>query len=293
MNAYLLGVDGGGSSTEFCLGDMQGNVLFSVFSGSSSFKSVGREEALANIRDGLRQLEERGISLGEISKGVWGLSGCDTPEDQALYEEMLSQAGLGSNHRVVNDGLLAFWARAEAPGMVSVAGTGSIVLGFDSRGASYRLGGWHYAFSDLGSGYWMGCSLLRELALWLEGCREEDPVFRRVCGERPAQEVLCSLSNLTEGKQLAAYARPVLDTAESPLCNELRTRAAEYLCRYAKTMEEKVRMPGRRTRVVLSGGLFQNPGFRQLVSENLLREMDAEVIWQDNSPALGGLRLAK
>lgn len=285
MNRYLLGVDGGGTSTEFCLAEETGTVLFSVFSGSTSYKSVGREAALDHIRDGLKQIGDRGIDLAQIRMGVWGLSGCDTPEDQAAYEALLKAAGLGANHRVVNDAVLAFRAGAEPPGMVIIAGTGSIVMGFDARGVIHRLGGWHYAFSDLGSGYWMGARLLRETALWLDGCREEDPVFRKVCGDETPDRVLCRLSNLTEGTEIAAFARLALEE-DSPLCEDIRRQAAEYLAGYGAAMRKRIGEDGK---IVLSGGLFRNDAFYSRVASRL----GGEVIRQERSPALGGIRLAK
>lgn len=282
---YLLGVDGGGSSTEFALADTKGNILFSVFSGSTSHKSVGKEAALANICAGLRKLEEKGIGLSEIVYGVWGLSGCDTPEDRAGFEDMLHSAGLGENHTVVNDALLAFRARAEAPGMVLIAGTGSIVMGFGKDGAVYRLGGWHYAFSDLGSGYWLGASLLRETALWLDGCREWDPVFDAVCAGRTPEETLNAFSNLKDGDEIGAFARLVLETEDSPLCAILKAQAAAYLCGYGKAMSDKLGQAGS---IVLSGGLFRNDGFRAMVTAKL----GENAIWKDVSPAVGGIRMA-
>ena len=285
MSGYLLGVDGGGTFTEFCVAEETGAVLFSVFSGSASYKSVGREAALDHIRNGLEQIGDRGIAPAHIRMGVWGLSGCDTPEDQAAYEALLKDAGLGANHRVVNDAVLAFWAGAEPPGMVIIAGTGSIVMGFDGRGGIHRLGGWHYAFSDLGSGYWMGAQLLRETALWLEGCREEDPVFRKVCDNETPPAALCRLSNLTEGTEIAAFARLALEE-DSPLCGEIRRQAAEYLAGYAAAMRKQI---GADAKILLSGGLFRNDGFYNLVASRL----GGEVLRQERSPALGGIRLVK
>ena len=42
------------------------------------------------------------------------------------------------------------------PGVIAIAGTGSIVYGRDAAGHTARAGGWGFAVSDEGSGYWIG-----------------------------------------------------------------------------------------------------------------------------------------
>lgn len=63
---------------------------------------------------------------------------------------------------LANDAVLAFYAQADSPGLVIVAGTGSIILGIKEDGEIYRVGGWGYNFSDLGSGYDIGRKLLKK-----------------------------------------------------------------------------------------------------------------------------------
>jgi N-acetylglucosamine kinase-like BadF-type ATPase len=42
------------------------------------------------------------------------------------------------------------------PGVIAIAGTGSIVYGRDAVGRTARAGGWGFAISDEGSGHWIG-----------------------------------------------------------------------------------------------------------------------------------------
>ena len=174
MSKLYLSVDGGGTKTELCVAEGDGKILLSLAGGATSFKSVGNAAAFANMRELVRRMENSGIRASHITKSVWGMSGCDTPEDRVVYEAMIQQAGFPPEKTlVVNDAVLPFWAAADVPGVVVIAGTGSIVVGVDSQGRTSRIGGWNYSFSDLGSGYWMACRLLREMTLWLDGCRED------------------------------------------------------------------------------------------------------------------------
>src|SRR6185295_3235694 len=63
---------------------------------------------------------------------------------------------------VVNDALVALEAGApDRPGVVVIAGTGSIAYGRNERNEAARAGGWGYVLGDEGSGYWIGRAALR------------------------------------------------------------------------------------------------------------------------------------
>lgn len=298
MSKLYLGVDGGGSKTELCVADGSGKTVLTLNGGPTSFKSVGNAAAFANMRELVRQMERAGIRAEHIQRSVWGMSGCDTPEDRVVYEAMIQQAGFPEERTtVVNDALLPFWAAADVPGVVVIAGTGSIVVGIDSQGNAQRIGGWNYSFSDLGSGYWMSCRLLREMTLWLDGCREDCFTFRAVEKKLLPQgggreEMLYRLSNLTKGDEIASFASIVLETAESPLCKKLRQGAVDSLTLYAGRMLENLREKGEKDlKIVLSGGLFKSDCFRAQALEAM--EKLAPVVVNTVSPALGGVRIAE
>src|SRR5438046_6075315 len=63
---------------------------------------------------------------------------------------------------VVGDVEIAFEdAFGDGPGVLVIAGTGSIAYGRNSEGAIARAGGWGHAISDEGSGYWIGVESVR------------------------------------------------------------------------------------------------------------------------------------
>jgi N-acetylglucosamine kinase-like BadF-type ATPase len=58
---------------------------------------------------------------------------------------------------VVGDTVIALEAAFGAgPGVIAIAGTGSIAYGRDANGHTARAGGWGFAISDQGSGHWIG-----------------------------------------------------------------------------------------------------------------------------------------
>ena len=57
----------------------------------------------------------------------------------------------------------------DEPGVVIVAGTGSIAYGRNARGEAARAGGWGYVLGDEGSGYWIGRLALRAVVRQADG----------------------------------------------------------------------------------------------------------------------------
>lgn len=298
MTKLYLGVYASGTQTDFLVVDEDGKEVLSLHGATISFKAVGNAKAFATMRELTRQMEMAGIRPRLLARSVWGISGCDTPEDHRVCEAMVQQAGFPSERTFVTNGaVLPFWAAADLPGVVVVAGTGSVVMGIDSKGSISRIGGWNYAFSDLGSGYWMGCALLREQTLWLDGCRDDCFTFRKVEQKLmpeggSKEEMLYRLSTLTKGDDIASYASIVLETAESPLCKRLRQEAAEKLTSYAGQMLQNLRAKGEKDlKIVLAGSLMKSKCFCDQAVEAM--QTLAPVIVCDVPAAMGGIRIAR
>ena len=96
------------------------------------------------------RLSPRGVAaLVVAAKGVW------TPAERRLEERRLR--GLARRVRVVSDVEAAFLgALGDGPGILLLAGTGSIILGRNRRGRWARAGGLGPLLGDEGSAFWIG-----------------------------------------------------------------------------------------------------------------------------------------
>jgi N-acetylglucosamine kinase-like BadF-type ATPase len=153
----FLGVDGGGTKTDFLLIDATGAVLASHRGGSAYYLESGLDALQAMMFAGIEAtLKQAGIATYELEYAFLGLPAYG--EDRAMLPRLdgiaadLLPAG---RYRCGND-VVCGWAGALAAGdgINIVAGTGSIAYGeFEGRGA--RAGGWGELFSDEGSAYWI------------------------------------------------------------------------------------------------------------------------------------------
>src|SRR5438874_73563 len=142
-----LGIDGGGSKTAFLLVDEYYNEVCHVQSGPSNWLSVGADAAKEAITEGISHLTERpNIVCG-------GFAGAARPDSAAFYKEVLQSLVPGAQIIIESDAFIAsIGAIGIDPGILLIAGTGSIVIGRDKDRNMFRVGGWGPYFGDEGSG---------------------------------------------------------------------------------------------------------------------------------------------
>lgn len=331
--AYYLSVDGGGTSTTLLAADADGRELTRAVVGSASFKAVGPAAAAANMARGLDALAAAGFPAAGAAASVWGLSGCDSPADQAAYQAILADLGLAAaNHHVCNDALLALHTAAAAPAVALISGTGSIAYAVNTAGQTRRAGGWNYAFSDLGSGYWMGAELLRAFALQADGALtgeagengEIAPVAAAAATAAaaaaaagaldPAFAAIRAALNLPDGisasamrQQLEGFTSPAgfatlafevlssADTQTSPLCADIIARAAACLANYVAPLAAWLTATDpAQPAIVCAGGMMKIPAFRCALEKALRRVApQASITYPTKDPVWGGITMAK
>ena len=157
---YYLGIDGGGTKTRCILAD-ETTVLAKAMSGGSNMIRLGETQTREALHTAIHQAcAAARVSPGQIHAICIGVAGASVPEIAAkihgILAELAPQIGL-TNIEVVGDNVIALEAAFGAgPGVIAIAGTGSIVYGRDAGGRIARAGGWGFAISDEGSGHWIG-----------------------------------------------------------------------------------------------------------------------------------------
>jgi N-acetylglucosamine kinase-like BadF-type ATPase len=173
---YIIGIDGGGTKTSAALCAMDQTILSEAQGESSNIQLVGVERAAEIILALVQQCcHSVGCTISEIGAIVAGVAGVGRPVDQQqLFDGITALAhknqlqlppfGIESDARIALEG--AFNGK---PGMIVIAGTGSIVLGKNVNGKLYRAGGWGRVIGDEGSGYAIGREAFRIIAKAIDG----------------------------------------------------------------------------------------------------------------------------
>ena len=153
-------MDGGGTRTRAVLADSSGRVLASAMAGCGNYQIAGLEGVATLIMGLLSALGVPALRSGpgisersEVSLCA-ALAGAGRAHEQEAITERLGELGAATRICVVSDARGALeGAHAGQPGIIVIAGTGSMVLGIDHRGNQTRAGGWGHLLGDEGSGY--------------------------------------------------------------------------------------------------------------------------------------------
>ncbi len=130
-------------------------------SGGSNIVRLGETKAREALHTAVRQVcAAAKISPDRVRAICVGAAGAARPEIAAKIRSILAELVpeiASTNIEVVGDTVIALEAAFGAgPGVIAIAGTGSIVYGRDAAGHTARAGGWGFAISDEGSGHWIG-----------------------------------------------------------------------------------------------------------------------------------------
>jgi N-acetylglucosamine kinase-like BadF-type ATPase len=176
-NRYVIGVDGGGTSTVARLADLTGTVLNRSIAGPSNLQTTGPEKCASIIHSIVTRIcREASVQPSSVSMVVYGTAGAGRKPDRAAFYAAIKRKWQNFKNRpsgihIVGDADIALEAAfGGEPGIVIIAGTGSIVYGRDTDGEIRRSGGWGPTIGDPGSGTALGLKALRTIAHTFDGC---------------------------------------------------------------------------------------------------------------------------
>jgi glucosamine kinase len=158
---YYLGIDGGGTKTTCAVGD-ESRVIATAVAGPSNIVRVGAAHARESLFAGVKQAcAAAGIAPEQIVRTCVGGSGAARPELAEAVRGFLAEV-ISTPIDVVGDMEIALEAAFDSgPGVIVIAGTGSIAYGRNEQGRTARAGGWGFAIGDEGSAHWIGRETVR------------------------------------------------------------------------------------------------------------------------------------
>jgi len=259
---HVIGIDAGGTKTVCLVADEHGAIVAESRGSGANLHAAGEVGVERALRDvitaalGGRHIEPSAICLG--------MAGIDRDDEARVIRGIVQRLGLLSRIVVVNDALIALVAGAkDGPGIVIIAGTGSIVYGRDPRGFAARAGGWGHMIGDEGSGYWIGRESLAA-------------VMRAQDGRGPATELTAAMLEHFEVADISRLPRIVYDrksprvavAALGPIVQRaadqgdavamrILERAAEELVLAARSVATQLDMRGDAFPFLLAGGIFR------------------------------------
>jgi N-acetylglucosamine kinase-like BadF-type ATPase len=270
MPDYFLGVDGGQSSTYALIGDANGRVLGGGRGGPSNH--VGASEQKAKFIGAIQTClsaacASAGLDAATIrfASACLGFSGGPADKESILREMLRSHRTI-----VTHDALIALsGATGGAPGVITIAGTGSIAFGRNASGKTARAGGWGYVFGDEGGGFDIVRQALVAALKLEEGWGKPTSLRRMFLDQTGASDINGLLHRFYTPEfprpRIAAFAELVDEAAEhgDAIAREILNDAGRELAAIAAAVRGQLFEKDESARVAYVGGVFRSRTVRE------------------------------
>ncbi len=299
---FVLGIDGGGTKIESVLADEAGDVLARATGPGANLRRVKPEElrrALSACFDSLRS--SAGLTELRPETVCAGFAGASDPDAQAMARQVLSELLHPRSLFLVGDMEVALEAAVGAgPGVVLVAGTGSIAFGRNGAGRTARAGGEGARRNaageltgDAGSGFDIGRraieailqteTILAEAVLAVLGAERVEDLKTWLAPER-AQELASLVPLMTRAARRG-----------DPVARHILEQAGVALAELAEGVLRELALLDADVQVYASGGvLTESPEVLTSVRAALGRAAPRAMVERlETSPAEGAVRLAQ
>lgn len=306
---YYLGIDGGGTKTTCAVGD-ESRLLATATAGPSNVVRVGEAQARKSLQQAVGQAcAAAGIAPAQVACTCVGGSGAARPELAEIVRRALAEI-LSTPIDVVGDMQIALEAAFDTgPGVIVIAGTGSIAYGRDRQGTTARAGGWGFAIGDEGSAHWIGraavSAVLRAADLSSADSGSSDLYPPQ---DSSLSTALCKAWGVSSLVDLARAANSIpppdfagLFPAVAENTDDLAARvlagAGYELAQVAAVVVNRLfpKDEAGPVPVAMTGGVFRHAPLVRQVFYNELRKLEprAEVNPQVVEPVEGALRMAR
>jgi N-acetylglucosamine kinase-like BadF-type ATPase len=265
----VLAIDAGGTSCRAALSNTDGHIVLYAEGGPCNYQSVGVKLASENLTRVLAQLtSELGQDLW-VEQAVIGIAGLDTEHDQFIIENFVNESFCQANVQadtltLNNDGMITLLGSiGEAPGLIVVSGTGSIVLGRTHEGRQTRVGGWGHRIGDDGSGHAIGQSALQHIIKAFDGCEPASGIRDAVLQELQLYTIpelmAWVYSDSYTVERVASFAPIVFRLAHSgdSAASAILERAGSDLASACANVIEQLGLEKAPFDIVIAGGILQ------------------------------------
>lgn len=260
-----LGVDGGGTKTQIAIMNEAREVSCEGFSGPSNPLRVGVETAVTNIAKAINEACDRdGVSRGDIASATLGLAGVRRADlKQSVRESFMKRVGI-RRVQVVTDAEIALYATTQGkPGLVVIAGTGSVCLGKNGEGEMAISGGWGPLAGDEGGGVGIAQQALHTIAKASDGRGVPTMLSQRASeyfrASGPENLIVAIYSPQVDNSRIAGFARLVVETAQEgdKIAIEILKDAGFELGLAACAVIDKLNLETRKVPIGCVGSVFK------------------------------------
>jgi len=263
----VVGVDGGGTKTEAVIIDANQQVIGAGLAGPSNPLRVGIAAAAAAVRQAIDSAcASARLRRNDLIAAQIGLAGARRKELRERMRETLAPLGVGEIEVVTDAEIALYGATDGAPGLVVIAGTGSICCGINSRRKRFCAGGWGPIAGDEGGGAWLARRALRAIAYAFDGRGPQTVLTDLACAYfhvTTADDLTTAIyAPSITNERLAGFGRDVVDAAKAKdeVALQIVADGGTELGMSAVAVIRHLQMERERFQIAYVGGVFHSAG---------------------------------
>ncbi|HKO97988.1 MAG TPA: BadF/BadG/BcrA/BcrD ATPase family protein [Pyrinomonadaceae bacterium] len=263
----VVGVDGGGTKTHAVILDSNFSIVGEGVAGASNPLRVG----IANAATAVREAIEKACEVAELRRtdllvAEIGLAGARRQEIRARMRDALHTTGIGEIIVVGDADIALYGVTEDEPGIILIAGTGSICCGINTRGRRMCAGGWGPVAGDEGGGSWIARQGLRAIAHATDGRGESTNLTEAACSyfhcSDPNDLSTAIYSPTITNERLAGFARHVIEAAKAKdaIARSIIAEAGKELGIAGAAVIRNLKLQAETFQVGYVGGVFTGAG---------------------------------
>ena len=288
----IIGVDGGGTSCKLVAVQTDGTVLGVGKGKGVNYNAIGMQLARERLKEAVDALLAQ-IGGCDCLGVALGSSALDARADEALTRTFAGELFPPEKLLLDSDVYVALvGARTGKPGVMTISGTGSMVVGLDAANSVHVLGGWGYKLDEPGGGYGIAIEGLKAAFMALEKIGPDTPLAQAALDFFKASDSRQLITVLYDEKcepaDIARFAGVVLKTAEAG--DAISTAIAESQMMTLAKMTAKV-LESCPHQVCLYGGVFDHSPATATRFKNTLQTLvpDVQFAEMELPPELGAV----
>ena len=298
--SYFLGYDGGGTKTECLLLDERGNLAGRGLAGPSNAVRVGFEPAFQNLREAADQaLSAARVDARQVRGVCAGLAGAGSRRVVKRVMGFLVAVFPQADVHVTTDSAVALEAAAgEGPGVILIAGTGSICMGRNAAGQTARAGGMGPWIGDEGSAFDVGRRAVIAVARARDALAPVTLLSEMIPATLELSNWEAMIDSISAGPdkvfpQIFPVVVEAAELGDDAAC-EILFAAAMGLSGIASSVIRRLSLENEKFVLAKSGGVFGHSKLFDSALDALLASTahHAEIRQLSISPALGAARWA-
>ena len=282
----ILGIDGGGTKTEFVVASMSGQVLWRIESPGTNPNDIGFDKAYSIISSGINDAL---LSFPSIAFVFGGIAGMNSGNYRQQMSTMLKKKYPSLRIELQNDAANLF-AIDDSADMTLISGTGSVAF-VRQKDTYVRIGGWGYLFDSAGSAYDIGRDAVSAALADEDSLRAPSLLTRLLLDRLNTETVWSAIGELYNGGKpyIASLASAVFEAyqrGDTCAC-EIIDRSAKRL---AELLELGVSKYGAHPRAIANGGIFEH--YTDIILSHIKKYTSVDLVVCDLPPIYGACRLA-